>query len=115
MDDTIIEAEQEFEVVALKNEIKKLKNEITKYRILLDEVDADANPDIVSDEESICVMEIRKLKESSLLRALSTDEVKRLDLLHKNLKLARGENTRVGAKSKVGKLSAKELAEIAKG
>lgn len=111
----VINAEQEFEVSALKNEIQKLKTELTKYKILLNEVDSDANPEIVTDTESICVMEIRKLKESSTKRQLSTDEIKRLDLLHKNLKLARGEGTRIGAKNKAGAMSADKLAEIAKG
>lgn len=113
--DNIINAEHDFEVIALKNEIDRLKKEVIKYKILLNEVDSDANPEIVSDTETICVMEINKLKESSLKRQLSTDEVKKLDLLHKNLKLARGEGARVGAKSKAKSMTAEQLAEIARG
>lgn len=115
MDDNVIDAEKEFETVALRNEIQKLKNEVIKYKILLKEIDSDANPDIVSDEEAICVEQIHSLKESSGKRVLSTDEVKKLDILHKNLKLARGEGIRVGAKNKVGAMSAGDLANIAKG
>lgn len=113
--DNLIDSEKDFEIAALRNEIEKLKNEVTKYRILLNEIDEEANPDLVTDAESICVMEIRKLKVSSDKRELSTDEVKKLDLLHKNLKLARGENVRVGSRSKAGKMSASDLAKIAKG
>ena len=111
----LIDSGKEFEAITLRNEIERLKNEVIKYKILLNEIDSDANPDIVSDEEVICVEQIHKLKESSGKRQLSTDEVKKLDILHKNLKLARGEGHRVGAKNKMGEMSASELANIAKG
>ena len=114
-DDNILDMEAGFELITLKNEIEKLKNEVIKYKILLNEIDSDANPDIVSDEEAICVEQIHKLKESSSKRELSTDEAKKLDILHKNLKLARGQGTRVGTKNQAGKLSATDLAKIAKG
>lgn len=114
-ENNIIEAGQEFEVAALKSEIEKLKNEVLKYKILLKEIDSDANPDIISDEEFICIDQISKLKKITTDRDLTTDEVKKLDLLHKNLKLARGQSTRVGAKSIADKLSAKDLEKIAKG
>ncbi|MCK5138475.1 MAG: hypothetical protein KAQ85_01410 [Thermodesulfovibrionia bacterium] len=111
----ILDSEKDFEIKALRSEVEKLRNEVIKYKILLNEIDSDANPEIVSDAEAICVQEIRKLKDSSSSRELSTDEVKKLDLLHKNLKIARGENARVGARNKAGKMSAKDLANIAKG
>lgn len=110
----VIDSEKEFEIVALRNEVEKLTNEVIKYKILLNEIDSEANPNIVSDEEVICITQIRKLRENSEKRDLSTDEVKKLDLLHKNLKLARGQNARVGARSKAGKMSVDALAEIAK-
>jgi hypothetical protein len=114
-EDNIIDAGQEFETVALKNEIERLTNEVIKYKILLNEIDSEANPDIISDEEAICVEQIRNLKVESTKRHLSTDEVKKLDILHKNLKLARGEGSRVGAKSTASKMSAEELKKIAQG
>ena len=89
--DNILDAEKAFELLTLRNEIEKLKNEVIKYKILLNEIDSEANPDIISDEEAICVEQIHKLKENSGKRQLSTDEVKKLDILHKNLKLARGQ------------------------
>ena len=114
-DNNIIDAEHEFEIITLRNEIEKLKNEVIKYKILLNEIDSEANPDIVSDEEVICIEQIRKLRENSGKRQLSTDEVKKLDILHKNLKLARGQGTRVGSKNQAGKMTAEQLANIAKG
>jgi len=113
--DNIINMEAEFELATLRNEIEKLKGEVTKYKILLNEIDDEANADFVTDVEMTCVVEIRKLKTASEKRVLSTDEVKKLDILHKNLKIARGEGTRVGAKNKAGTMSAKDLADIAKG
>ena len=79
-EDNILDAEKEFEIISLRNEVEKLKNEVIKYKILLNEIDSDANPDIISDEESICVEQIRKLKEASSKRELSTDEAKKLDI-----------------------------------
>lgn len=114
-EDNLIDAGKEFEVSALRTEIQNLKKEITKYKILLNEVDEDANVDIVSDEEAICVEQIRILKMASGERPLTNDEVKKLDILHRNLKLARGEMDRITGKSKAGKLSVEELAKIAKG
>ena len=111
--DNVIEASAEFEVVALKNEVERLKNELIKYKILLNEIDSEANPDIVSDEEAICVEQIHRLKDSSSKRQLTTDEAKKLDILHKNLKLARGQDTRIAARNQAGKMTAKELANIA--
>lgn len=53
---------------------------------------------LISDEEQVCVTQINILKEKSDERELNLDEVKRLDLLVKNLKLIR-ENSAIEAKS----------------
>lgn len=111
----LIDAEKEFEISALRKKIKELELENTKLQILLKEINEDANPNMISDTEATCTEQIQKLKENSSKRELTTDEVKRLDLLHKNLKLARGENARVGAKSKVNDMSADELTDLVKG
>lgn len=111
----IIEGEHAFEIATLKGEIEKLRNQVIKYQILLNEIDSNANPDLVSDEESICVEQIRKLKDSSGKRTLTSDEVKKLDILHKNLKLSRGESDRVGSRNHAKQLSIQELEAIAKG
>lgn len=46
-----------------------------------------------SDEEIICIEQINVLKSKSASRELSLDEVKRLDLLIKNLRLIRSQST----------------------
>ena len=40
-DDNVLDMEHEFQVIALQNEIEKLKSEVTKYKILLNEIDSD--------------------------------------------------------------------------
>jgi hypothetical protein len=53
-------------------------------------------PQLVSEltpEEIICLQQIRRLENSSTSRELTLEEVKRLDLLVKNLKLIREEST----------------------
>lgn len=54
------------------------------------------NKDLITEltpEESICIQQIDRLEKISIERALTLDEVKRLDLLVKNLKLIREEST----------------------
>lgn len=114
MSDKLIDAEKDFEIKSLKNELKKLKNELMKYKILLRDLDDEANPDDISDVEVICVTELDKLKKTTKERELTSDEIKNLDVLHKNLKLARGESTRLGGNGKVKKLSDAELEAQAK-
>lgn len=48
-----------------------------------------------TDEEIICIEQIQVLKNRSAQRELSLDEVKRLDLLIKNLRLLREQSTQV--------------------
>ena len=47
----------------------------------------------LTPEEEICIIQIERLQKLSNERALVLDEVKRLDLLVKNLKLIREEST----------------------
>lgn len=112
--DNIVDAEKEFEIAALRGQLENLTHEIIKYKILLNEIDSEANPDIVTDAEAICVEQIRRLKEDSSKRVLSSDEAKKLDIFHKNLKLSRGEGSRVGSRTSAGKMTSDQLAEIAK-
>lgn len=79
-------------------QIDKSKKEIEHLKKLL----SDVIPSIEgteklkkSDEELICEMEIAKLYDQSTNRALTLEETKRLDLLVKNLRLAREQNTTI--------------------
>ncbi len=49
----------------------------------------------VSDEEMIADIQIRKLKETSMLRELTLDEIRKFDLLVKNRRLAKGDATTI--------------------
>lgn len=114
-DNNVLDLERELELKALRDEIRKLTNQVTKYQILLKEIDENINPNLISDEEAIAVEQISRLRKKSADRDLTSDEVKNLDILHKNLKLARGENIRVGAQNKTKKLSPEQLEKLAKG
>jgi len=105
----IIDMEADFEKKTLKDYIQKLENEITKYRILLKDAGVETDVSDISDEEAICVEQIARLKEKSSEVELEKKEVEKLDILHKNLKLARGENIRAGRTSKYKEMSSADL------
>lgn len=112
----VLDAEKQFELQALRNKIQSLEGENIKLRILLKEATGeDAPVESISDEEVICVQEIAKLRGVSNDRALNLEEVKQLDLLHKNLKIARGENKRVGRQSSFDSKSNADLEKLIKG
>jgi len=116
MDDkTLISLEEQAEKSALRKRIKELELEVSKLKLLLKEIDESASSDSVTDAEIICVKQLEILKEHSSKRELTQDEVKTLDILHKNLKIARGEDIRVKPKGKAKKMSTKELEDILKG
>lgn len=99
-------------------ENQKLKEEIQHLKLLLSgavPVISNLEPTKLDDEELICIMQIQRLKDLAQKRELTLDEVKKLDLLHKNLKLARGENTVVVGKNKkdIKDVSEAKLIEIA--
>ncbi len=112
--DNIIDAEKEFEILALKQENKKLKNQLTKYQVLLKEIEDEADPNMITDVEVICISEINKLKEYSGQRELTTDEIKNLDILHKNLKIVRGENPRTKSQGNTKAMSTEEMTKLVK-
>ena len=114
MSENLIDAEKAFELAALRGEIERLKKENTKYKILLAELDSNANPEGICDVEVTCVLEIQRLRQMASEHELSTDDIKKLDLLHKNLKLARGEDLRVNWEGHAKKMSDTELEKIAK-
>ena len=70
------------------------------------------NP-ISNAEEMICIEQIDLLKQKSSSRELSLDEVKRLDLLVKNLRLIREQSTEVINTTDYKNLGEAELVAIA--
>lgn len=108
MSGNVLAMEKEFEIKVLRDELKKLENENSKLRLLNKELGGDADVSSISDEEIICIEQITKLKELSDIGELSNDDIKKFDLLVKNLKLIRGELKR-GKKSGLKKMSNADL------
>lgn len=96
-------------------EIKKLKDDCKKMSDVLQKVQTDATKmeltlkknglleqvSEITDEEAICVEQITRLKEVSALRSFTETESKILDILHKNLRMARGQTVEnAGKKNK---------------
>lgn len=114
-DDNIIDAGKDLQIQKLKNENDKLQNEINKLKVLLKELDPDADVSEISDQEIICIEQIKKLREYSKQRELTNDEIRNLDLLVKNIRLIRGESGRTRSGGNTKNLSEKELEAIIKG
>lgn len=69
----------------------------------------------LSSEEIICMEQIHLLKTKSDTRELSLDEIKRLDLLVKNLRLIREQSTQVITTTDYSDIKESELVSIARG
>lgn len=67
----------------------------------------------VSTEEMICIEQLEMLRSKSIGRELTLEEVKKLDLLNKNLRLAREQATSVIDTIEYQSMSAEELEQIA--
>lgn len=76
-------------ILSLNEQILTLKGEIAHMKELLH---SKVERLEVSPEQAICEIQIRRLLESTSMRELTLEETKRLDLLVKNLYLAKGQN-----------------------
>lgn len=72
-------------------EVKKLKEKLSQLEMATSSMSLLKNN--MDDEEIICVKQIQILKEKSATRELDINEVKKLDLLIKNLRLIRSQST----------------------
>jgi len=90
----LIKAETDFEIVSLRKRIQEIESENQKLKQILKENDLEEYLDGIvqrlTDEEFICVNEIRKLKELSEKGLFTENEAKVLDILYKNLRSIRG-------------------------
>lgn len=93
------------EIEKLKKKVAELEIALAKANATLEENDLLEEPTI-SDTEAICINEIHKLKVASDSGILTLEDVKILDLLVKNMMIARGKpvseekgNKKKGAKS----------------
>ena len=112
----ILDLELGFELKALRKEIDKLKSEIDTYKKVIkdneleDEVEGF---DGISPEEKICLDGIGHLVELFKNGTYCDADVKNFDLLHKNLRLIRGQNT--DSKKRKGKFNKDEALAIVEG
>jgi hypothetical protein len=100
------------EVEKLKKKISELEIELAKARSVIKDNDLDDEVILVSDAEAICISEIKKLRIASDNGILTLEDIKILDLLHKNLLLARGKLVEEKKDKKRGAKSVAELLSI---
>lgn len=116
MSDTYPEL-QALEITKLRRKILDLEVEVRKYRDILQENDLldEVDDSSISNEEAICLEQIKMLKELSDKAPLSLEDVKILDLLVKNLLAIRGKAPveDSGKKKKKAEVNVADLLKIA--
>jgi len=100
------------EIERLKKKISELELALAKAQAVLKDNDLEEETASISDAEAICASEIHKLKVASDNGILTLEDVKILDLLHKNLLLARGRPVEEKKDKKKGAKSVAELLSI---
>lgn len=119
LDSDIQEMEKEFEVATLNKRINELEAELEKAYRIIQENDLEDELDEVnftSVEEQICIDGIRHLAKLFEQGSFTKDDTQMLDILHKNLRMIRGQsipNERKGKKVKKEDLG--KLFDIVKG
>lgn len=87
-------ARKQHEIIEhLQEQIKLLSNKNSQLENLISSKFDGNLITHLTDEEQICIEQISRLQKQSMERQLTLEEVKRLDLLVKNLKLIREEST----------------------
>jgi hypothetical protein len=110
--------ETAFEIKSLRKRLQEIEAEnarlikILKDNDLMEEVGEVAQK--LTDEEYICVNELRKLKELSETSFLEEEDVRKLDILYKNLRAIRGMSP-VEKDKKKKTADVKELFKIVEG
>lgn len=92
--------ELEIEIAALRKKIIELEEKNTSLTKILVENGIEEVVIPISDEEAICLNEIKKLKVLSDNGQFGKEEAQILDILHKNLRTARGQAVEPVPKSK---------------
>jgi hypothetical protein len=100
------------EIKQLKKKVAELEIELAKAHTILKENDLLEKASQVSDCEAICANEIHKLRVASDNGILTLEDVKVLDILHKNLLLAQGRPVEEKKDKKKGAKSVAELLSI---
>lgn len=100
------------EIERLKKKVAELEMELAKARAVIKDNGLEEESTNVSEAEAICMSEIHKLKVASDNGILTLEDIKILDLLHKNLLLARGRPVEEKKDKKKGAKSVAELLSI---
>lgn len=116
---SLLGMEATFEITALKKRIQDLESENAKLKGILKDNDLEDEikdlSEVLSDEEFICVNEIRKLKELSEKGLFTEQEAKVLDILYKNLRAIRGQSPIEKSSKNTKKPNVAELFKIVEG
>lgn len=100
------------EIKQLKKKVAELEIELAKAQAVLKENDLIESVSQISETEAICTNEIHKLKVASDNSILTLEDIKILDILHKNLLLAQGRPVEEKKDKKKGAKSVAELLSI---
>ena len=100
------------EIERLKKRISELELALAKANSILEDNDLSEEASNITDAEAICANEIHKLKVASDHGILTLEDVKTLDILHKNLLLARGRPVEDKKDKKKGAKTVAELLSI---
>lgn len=102
----------QLEIERLKKKVAELEMELAKAHAVLKDNGLEEETANISEAEAICANEIHKLKVASDYGILTLEDVKVLDILHKNLLLARGRPVEEKKDKKKGAKSVAELLSI---
>lgn len=111
-DADILSIEKELELKIMKDDLDRFKNENIKLRLLLEEAGIESDTSGITDVEAICVRQLARLKEYSEERDLTKDETDIFDKIHKNLKIARGKDSRLKRKDVTKGKTSEELQRL---
>lgn len=97
----------------VSKELEELKLENKRLHELLKEKVVGENQRSFSDEETICVVQIRLLRHIAEMRPMTLEEARVLDIFVKNLTLIRGDIVEIPKEKKSKKMSNVKLLELA--
>lgn len=111
IDDLLDDLEEKAKAVELVDEVVSLQKEVLRLRKTLESYGIEEEMHI-TNIEYICQKEIDNLKVQAMIGGLTSDQAKTFDILHKNLRMARGN---IDKKEPPGKtLSEGELLKLVK-
>lgn len=111
IDDLLDDLEEKAEAIQLVDDVVELQKEVLRLRKTLESYGIEEEMHI-TNIEYICQKELDNLKVMTMVGGLTSDQAKVFDILHKNLRMARGN---IDKKEPPGKsLSEGELLKLVK-